>query len=183
MFFIGWILILLNVWAAVSTFAYYISNYELSFIALLIINAGALGIIIFASGLAIKNHLLLTISVPFLAAYGVFGLFSSSWAQGIPAEQFGNLYMTAGILYIISLTIKKKAYIEFILGVIIGMFLLIPFNKMQFDYFRDNPELVQKLENKKIEEPVKTISTTLEAITVDLVTPEVVTPIVSLESE
>ena len=51
------------------------------------------------------------------------------------------------------------AYAEFMIGVIIGMFLLVPFNKIQIDYLSEHPDILEKLQNKKAEAPVTNIVT------------------------
>ena len=151
--FFGWAIIILNIVAVFLAFSYLLTTFQLQLVDLLVVNAGSLGVILLALGFSLNNNLLMAVSVPFLTVYGVFGLVtSSSWQEGIPAEQIGNVLMFLGIIYVIYITINKRSYIEFITGIIIGMFLLILLNNFQTDYLKNKPEILDKLGNLRFEE-------------------------------
>jgi hypothetical protein len=167
--FFGWVIIVLNIAAVIFSAGNLLGAVDMNFIDLLVAHASILGVFILVLGFFINNNLLMVISIPFLVAFGTFGLFTSSWTEGVPYEQFGNILMTAAIIYIIYATIKRKTYVEFITGIVIGMFLLLPFNKFQIDYLKGNPDLVKKLGDPKFEKAVLGQPPTVEARSVEKV--------------
>ncbi|MFC1767673.1 hypothetical protein ACFLZ2_03870 [Candidatus Margulisiibacteriota bacterium] len=161
--FFGWVIVILNAAAVLFSAVNLLNAIEMNFLGLLVAHASILGVALLTLGFIINNTLLMVISIPFMVAFGTFGLFTSSWASGVPYEQAGNLFMTMAIMYIIYVTIKKKAYVEFVTGIAIGMFLLLPFNKFQIDYLKGDPDLVKKLGDPKFEKAILGESPTLEA--------------------
>jgi len=143
--FIGWVTVIFNIGAAILSTSYLLTNLKMNFLDVLVVNAAIVSVAVLALGFIINNNLLMAVSVPFLALYGTFGILQSSWIEGVPAEQVGNLVMTAGIIYIMYVTIKKRSYVEFISGIVIGMFLLLTFYQFQADYLKERPGIAEKL--------------------------------------
>ncbi|MFZ5933082.1 MAG: hypothetical protein ACOYT7_03360 [Patescibacteria group bacterium] len=107
--------------------------------------------LIFLIGFFLKNRAAMAFSIPFLAYFGVGGMFVFSWSREMIMAQISHIFMTLAIIYTILEVIKtkewKRPFLAFLAGLVIFL-IILPIHQ---NYIKNHPEYLQKMGNPKFE--------------------------------
>ena len=143
---IGWFLAVVNILLAANAAFFFLAVKKLDFVSWLAINSCTPSIVLFALGFFLDSPFLLGFSSAAMLFYGGGGLFVFRWSTS-PADlvpQIGHLFMTAGAVYALLSSIRRKtwksAFGGLLLGAAVLILIVIP---RQTRYQKAHPELLE----------------------------------------
>lgn len=148
---IGWIIAILNILVMLNSMNYFLFMAKFPIIAWLVFNICFPSTLFFLIGFFSKNRAIMIASIPFLAYFGIGGLFVFGWTGTAIFSQIGHIFMTLAIVYAILEIIRSKEWKNAVLGFSVGLiafFIILP---IQQNYSKNHPEFLKKLGDPKFE--------------------------------
>ena len=115
----------------------------------LMINTCTASVVVFIYGALANNKIVLGAAFCLMFFYGMLGLLIFSWRGRRIFPQIAHLFMIAVCVYILLDIVKSRDLISFIVGVVLGTLILIPFSAYQVRFFVTHPEIIKKLKDQK----------------------------------
>lgn len=115
----------------------------------LMINTCAASVVVFICGALTNNKIVLGAAFCLMLFYGMLGLLIFSWRGKRIYPQIAHFLMVTTCAYILLEIIISGDLTSFVLGVLLGIIILIPFFIYQTRYFRTHPEIIKKLKDQK----------------------------------
>ena len=145
----GWIAAGGNMLMMLFSANYFLSMAKFPIVPWLFFNACFPSTLIFLIGFFLNNRVLMAFSTPFLAYFGVGGMFVFSWSGGMIMAQISHIFMTLAIIYTILETIKTKEWRQSILGVLAGFIVFLIILPIHQNYIKNHPEYLKKMGDPK----------------------------------
>lgn len=141
---IGWVIATLNMIMMILSAYFYLIMVEFPITAWFFFNICFFSTLIFLIGFFLKNKVIMSASIPFLAYFGTRGMFIYSWQGMMIIAQITHIFMTLAIVYIIFESIKSKEWRKLIIGFIIGLVIFLIFLPMHQNYIEFHPEFLEQ---------------------------------------
>jgi len=141
---IGWVVVILNIIMMLLSANYYLRMVNFPITAWFFFNICFFSTLIFLIGFFLKNKVIMTMSIPFLAYFGTGGMFVFSWHGMMIIAQIAHIFMTLAIVYAILESIKAKESRKPFFGFIIGLIIFSIFLPIHQKYIKTHPEFLEK---------------------------------------
>ncbi len=136
--------------ALLATLIFFL-KYKIRFLDWLMINTCTPSVAIFIYAVLTGNKIVMGVASALMFFYGILSLFIFSWQGKHIFPQIGHLLMIAGASYILFEIAREGEFISFLIGVIMGIIIIIPFGIYQARYLRIHREVIEKLKDPKFE--------------------------------
>lgn len=148
----GWAVALLNILMIMQSTFYFLAVAKFPVEGWLFFNACAPSIALYLAGFFLKRISVMAASLPFLAFFGIGGMFVFGWSGTSIYAQAGHICMALAILYISAEIYSSKAYKNMGVGLAAGIISFLIILPIQQSYVAGHSDLQKKLGDSKFEE-------------------------------
>lgn len=152
---IGWVVAVGNIIMMFFSANYFLFMAKFPIIPWLFFNVCFPSALIFLIGFFSKNKTIMAFSIPFLAYFGVGGLFVFSWSDGMIMAQISHIFMTLAIIYTVLEVARTKEWRRSILGFLVGLAVFLIIFPIHQNYIKIHPEYLKMLGDPKFEKIIK----------------------------
>ncbi len=141
----GWILVVLNLLAAVNSTYYFIGQLKVGVDGWVMLNSCAPSVILFALGFFFGSPLTMMAASVLMFRYGTLGLLVFRWDGSNIIPQIGHILMTLAVAYLLVDIIHRRDWKSLGFGLLLGTVVLVLFMLVQTAWFQAHPGMLEQL--------------------------------------